>query len=815
MHSPAHLLRLFSSPDLYGIGLLIEIALGGIGMVLLSRFYGLSIAASILSALAFVLCPRILVQVDISGNECLFPFVFLGFAWLSARPSILRAALVGVLCAIIAYSSHPETCFFAVLFAAILSLCSMILPESAGAPPAPTPSPSSFPLNPIALVKNTAKAIGYLLITAFVSVSIAAPLVFPFLEFMRNAYIYKDASGFTTPLSIQQFIEGFYINQGQEPFFMGAVAALLVPLGFFNKPRTACAFFLTFLFGFAICFPQGAMINLLAQKPISYVATMYGVPDLILMMAVLAGMGLDLVLQNPSKIKSAVLLVSVSALTYLPIEHLKQITGSQDFHILWRSGNTLLTAITVLAEIAFIICAVAGKWLPARFRMICAAALVALNFASLALIDRNVLPVNEKFSLQSPPGPIKFLQQHHGRCIATGSNLFLPNANLDFGIEDFRNFSPLLPLRYKKFLDETGARCYNLYFYVMPDRCSRLLDLASVKYVLTRAAIRADDEDWYSKGGINLGECKVKRFVPGFRVLQAALRFNPENSQVDAEMTLRVHQICNYRYALQYCVLDANKNEVWSSRELMISPAEEAQHTSEVHESWPIPLGTKFPVSVGLRVKDTWISQFVEPEENVAHSGNAFLLCTVENDGHEQPKDEHHYRLVQEFKAEGCRIYENQHNCPPAFMVGDAVQCKHDDSESVWREIKEHHNVAIEDDELDSLSTNSWGDAVPISRPDCNTVLVDCDAKANCWLVLTDSYYPGWKCFVDGKETKISPANYLFRAVKLSQGRHKVKFCFAPSSYLNGLALAGTVLLCVGLFTWWRRKELFVKDEAV
>ncbi len=79
-------------------------------------------------------------------------------------------------------------------------------------------------------------------------------------------------------------------------------------------------------------------------------------------------------------------------------------------------------------------------------------------------------------------------------------------------------------------------------------------------------------------------------------------------------------------------------------------------------------------------------------------------------------------------------------------------------------------------------------------------VVVDAETQAGGYLVLTDSYYPGWRAWVDGEEAPILPANVLFRAVWLPPGRHQVEFRFEPDSLrwgamttvatMTGLALA-------------------------
>lgn len=60
----------------------------------------------------------------------------------------------------------------------------------------------------------------------------------------------------------------------------------------------------------------------------------------------------------------------------------------------------------------------------------------------------------------------------------------------------------------------------------------------------------------------------------------------------------------------------------------------------------------------------------------------------------------------------------------------------------------------------------------------------------NGLLVLADSYYPGWKAFVDDKETEILSANLNQRGIVLNKGNHKVSFVYNPKSFKIGLTIS-------------------------
>ena len=66
-------------------------------------------------------------------------------------------------------------------------------------------------------------------------------------------------------------------------------------------------------------------------------------------------------------------------------------------------------------------------------------------------------------------------------------------------------------------------------------------------------------------------------------------------------------------------------------------------------------------------------------------------------------------------------------------------------------------------------------------------------------LIVLDAYYPGWKAYVDGVETGIIRANYMFRAVSLPAGNHRIAFKYRPRSFMvgAGLSIIGVLALVV------------------
>ncbi len=82
-----------------------------------------------------------------------------------------------------------------------------------------------------------------------------------------------------------------------------------------------------------------------------------------------------------------------------------------------------------------------------------------------------------------------------------------------------------------------------------------------------------------------------------------------------------------------------------------------------------------------------------------------------------------------------------------------------------------------------------------------NEVLIDADLKNPGLVVLSDSFHPEWKAYVDGNPSYIFQTDYLIRSVLVDRGKHRIRFAFQPASFYIGGWIS---LLCalIVLIVW-------------
>jgi uncharacterized membrane protein YfhO len=78
-----------------------------------------------------------------------------------------------------------------------------------------------------------------------------------------------------------------------------------------------------------------------------------------------------------------------------------------------------------------------------------------------------------------------------------------------------------------------------------------------------------------------------------------------------------------------------------------------------------------------------------------------------------------------------------------------------------------------------------------------NELQVRVSAQRSSLLVLSETFYPAWRAYVDGRPAHIYRANYLFRAVAVPSGDHLVELRYESAAFQLGLLISAATLIVV------------------
>jgi len=178
--------------------------------------------------------------------------------------------------------------------------------------------------------------------------------------------------------------------------------------------------------------------------------------------------------------------------------------------------------------------------------------------------------------------------------------------------------------------------------------------------------------------------------------------------------------------------------------------------------------------------------------------------------------------LRQVAQIENVYIYENAEALPRAYVAYKFETFTEGDREQVARTLLapdfDLSRNAVVEGHIDDISP-SEGLITParIIHYSPLRVIIEAEPQHDGILVLTDSYYPGWRATVDGHEAPIKRANLAFRAVPIKAGKHTVEFTYEAPVFKAGLFISGitwaSVIILMSIMILKRKKFIRGKGE--
>lgn len=149
------------------------------------------------------------------------------------------------------------------------------------------------------------------------------------------------------------------------------------------------------------------------------------------------------------------------------------------------------------------------------------------------------------------------------------------------------------------------------------------------------------------------------------------------------------------------------------------------------------------------------------------------------NQGWAYPVWEDKERNVVVYKDDQFELYKNTKALPrPALFYKTEVMTNEKEMiKRIYSDNFDYRNVLMLEENINTSLEEGVGNAKIISYTP-NNIKIEANTNVPALLFLSDNFYPGWKAFVNGKETKIYRADYAFRAVVVPSGKLIIEFTY-------------------------------------
>lgn len=166
------------------------------------------------------------------------------------------------------------------------------------------------------------------------------------------------------------------------------------------------------------------------------------------------------------------------------------------------------------------------------------------------------------------------------------------------------------------------------------------------------------------------------------------------------------------------------------------------------------------------------------------------------------------------YEGSDARITRNANALPRAFVVARQAVAPDDNAalELVMAKTTPLRSVAVTEEPVPGLRAGSGtgqpaGEArITVDEPE--RVEAEVRAREDAMLVVTDSFFPGWKASLDGQDAEVRRVDYLLRGVAVPAGSHHVELRYQPLTWRLGwiTSALAALALCVVIVLGRRRR---------
>ncbi len=835
-----HINFLFSSQLSWDIFFLTRIFLAGFLTYIFVRIIGLEKKPALLAGTIFMFSGYMLDFLNMAhfSSDVLVPLVLLSFELLLKRQSVQNFLLAVLAVTLVILPGMPESTAFALILGGLWFLFSLFFLHRE--------------------IFRKTRAILLFAGANILALALSAIQLIPFLEFMKTSSFNAHSSliglsfiPFNTVASIfYPFIFnpnyswlGYFYYIGISSLILFFISLLSIR-DFEKKEKRIIVFFSLFAilmlakaFGFSF-------INWVGSLPIlnTLIFQKYCAPEIIFSIALVSAFGYSIILRKRVSFFNSKLVITLSAMVtatvfslhenfWIIIEWLsntnaiiknlfKHFVGQFNFDLpasfIEKTSDSL--ALPYLVFVIFF-----GIFIFLLFWIIALntnkktfPGISILIFAILELYIYTVpLERGDRYETYRKPPYIDFLQQDsslfriYGQMPNESNSMLFPNASSVFGIQDIRTIMAIEDKRYFMFLknaldvdeDEINTIRFTGNSQIPFD--NKFFDLLGVKYFISppgtsdytivsqitnNGKLISGNPDFFSPASATLKN----------KILQGFLLHAPSK----IELPLKVDR---NNLSFEYGIADAGTKD------------------SD---------GVQFSVNItGNGATKQLLNDFVNPQEKKYHkwqkadfdlapyAGKDVVITFQTDPGKNNAFDQFFFGNFQASKEnivydKEMTIIENKNVFPRAFVVHRAERIS--DPDQIFPRLKSpdfdiRNQIIIEKDLTENMLNGDNSPEVDNSTAMITSykdqeVLIDAKIENDGFLVLTDQYYPGWKAFVDGKESEIYPTDYTFRSIYLKKGPHTVRFVYDPLSYKLGKIISILSLLFIAGILFYEKK---------
>lgn len=385
-----------------------------------------------------------------------------------------------------------------------------------------------------------------------------------------------------------------------------------------------------------------------------------------------------------------------------------------------------------------------------------------------------------------------------------------PNISMIYGVPNAIGYTPLIFERTGLYLEKMSASMMNLLnarYYLIP------------QMLPTTPQVEGDDleNDFmikFMKEYVKIPLTTVSKIIVGSSLAQSA-------GMVDGTPVARISLVTQDGTTRDLVLRAGQETAEWAYERSDVRRA--------VKHSMP-PVATTFAASsafpVELHQGHTFLAQYDVTDNGkpiaitgvyvtpLIHPGlihiEQFDLLTQNGKqislAHMMGRDDQ--RLI--YRSQYVAIYENPDSLPRAFLVHN-TRILPDESarEQMLNNQFDARQVLILANGVELIAAGGSqreDEAVKIIEYKPEHLTIDVQAKESGYLLLTDTWYPGWVAHVDGAEVPIERGDYIFRAVRVGVGAHRIEMDYRPLSLYVGAVIAFFGFAILGTIFFWSRR---------